>query len=273
LEALDRAIELNGVASEFNRKAFLWGRRAAVDRGAVERAAMPRQAVPESHRLSQSLDETIARRVRFLTAYQDAAYARRYEQTVRRVRAAESERAPGRSGLAEAVSRSLFKLMAYKDEYEVARLYTEGEFLHRLRDTFEGGYTLQFHLAPPLTAERDPRTGHLRKKAFGPWMLGAFRVLAKLRRLRGTPFDVFGYSAERRTERRLIAEYDAMLEELVRELTPENHALAVELAGLPQHVRGFGHVKQANLEAAKAREAQLLEAFRHPPPPHAIAAE
>src|SRR5205085_10976537 len=157
--------------------------------------------------------------------------------------------------LTEAVARALFKLMAYKDEYEVARLYTESDFLRRVSDQFEGDYRLRFHLAPPLTAERDPNTGHLQKRAYGPWMLGAFRVLAKLRRLRGTAFDPFGRTAERRMERRLIAEYETVFDEIAKGLTSQNHAVAIELAALPMEIRGFGHVKDANRERAKAKEA------------------
>jgi len=143
--------------------------------------------------------------------------------------------------------------------------------LGRIAARFDGTYKLRFHLAPPLVAERDPQTGHLQKRAYGPWMLGAFRVLAKLRRLRGTRFDLFGYTAERKTERRLIAEYDALLDEIVSSLAPANSATAVELARLPLEIRGFGHVKEANLRHAKAKEADLLARFRSPP--RAMAAE
>jgi indolepyruvate ferredoxin oxidoreductase len=272
-EAIERAIELNAVAVEFNKKAFVWGRRAAHDRAAVERAATPKGAVPENQRISESLDEIVARRVAFLTDYQNAGYARRYEELVRRVERVEREKAKGMAGLAEAVAKNLFKLMAYKDEYEVARLWTETGFLDRVRERFEGETELRFHLAPPLTAERDPVTGHLKKQEFGPWMLRAFRVLAKLRFLRGTALDVFGRTAERRTERRLIGEYETLVAELIERLQPGNHALAVELASIPQLIRGFGHIKDANLASAEAREAKLLESFRTPAPTQLIAAE
>src|SRR6185437_2032528 len=175
-------------------------------------------------------------------------------------------------GLAEAVARYFFKLMAYKDEYEVARLYTSGDFMKKLRHQFEGDFTLEFHLAPPLLAERDPTTGHLKKRRYGAWMMRAFGVLAKLKFLRGTPLDPFGRSEERRTERRLIDEYEAMLDELIAGLALDNHALAVELASLPEQIRGYGHVKLANLAAARTRQAELLAAFRSPAAPHAIAA-
>jgi indolepyruvate ferredoxin oxidoreductase len=270
--AIDRAIELNAVAVEFNRSAFRWGRRAAIDRGLVEARANPANARPENHRISESLDEVIGRRVEFLTAYQDADYAARYAARVKRVRDVEAAQMPGSTALSEAASRALFKLMAYKDEYEVARLYTDTDFLGRVADRFEGDYRLRFHLAPPLTAERDPATGHLQKRAYGPWMLGAFRVLAKLRRLRGTPFDIFGRTAERRMERRLIAEYEAVLDEIAAALSPQNHGIAVELAALPLEIRGFGHIKENNRQRAKAKEAELIAQFRAPPP-RAMAAE
>ncbi len=270
-EAILRAIELNGVAVAFNKDAFLWGRRAAHRRAEVERAAAAPLTAPRP--LARTLDDIVARRVAFLTQYQDAAYAARYEALVRRAAAAERDKAKGRSGLAEAVARGFFKLMAYKDEYEVARLYTDGAFLAAVRQQFAGDFTLQFHLAPPLTAERDATTGHLKKRAYGPWMMSAFRLLAKLRRLRGTPFDIFGYSEERRTERRLIGQYEALIDEVLTRLDSGNHALAVALAAIPEKIRGFGHVKAANLAAAKAREAELLKLFRAPAPTPAIAAE
>jgi indolepyruvate ferredoxin oxidoreductase len=168
------------------------------------------------------------------------------------------------TGFADAVARYAYKLMAYKDEYEVARLYTNGDFRTALEEQFEGDYRLVFHLAPPLLARRDPKTGELQKRAFGPWVFTAFKILATLKRLRGTPLDIFGYSAERRTERRLIAEYEAMVEELCGALSPANHGVATELARLPEQIRGYGHVKEKHLKAAKAREAELRAAFRNP---------
>jgi indolepyruvate ferredoxin oxidoreductase len=269
--ALERAIELNAVAIEANRRAFRWGRWAALDRAAVEKVAAPTAPAPE--RFAGTLDEVVARRVEFLTRYQNRTYAARYERLVRRAETAERQRAPGVSGFAEAVARSLFKLMAYKDEYEVARLYTDGSFLRALHRQFEGDFTLEFHLAPPLLAERDPVTGHLKKRRYGPWLLRAFGVLAKLKFLRGTALDPFGRSEERRTERALISAHEALIDELVAGLDRDNHALAVELAGIPDEIRGFGHVKLANLTAARAKQEKLLAAFRTPPAPHALAAE
>jgi indolepyruvate ferredoxin oxidoreductase len=214
-------------------------------------------------RLSRSLDEVIARRVAFLADYQDARYARRYSALVARVRSAEQQRAPGSTDLTEAVARYFFKLMAYKDEYEVARLYTSGDFRRRLAQQFDGDYTLRFHLAPPLLARRDAQ-GLPRKRAYGPWVFTAFQWLARLRRLRGTPLDIFGYTAERRLERQLIADYERVLDEVLATLHAGNAGLAADIASVPEHIRGYGHVKLAHLRDAKAREATLLAQWRTP---------
>jgi indolepyruvate ferredoxin oxidoreductase len=262
--ALLQAIELNGAAVESNKKAFEWGRRAAVDLVSVERAATPAEARPESQRISETLGETIARRKAFLAAYQDEAYAKRYDDIVAKVRAAEQARAGNSTVLTSVVARYLFKLMAYKDEYEVARLYTDTDFLKRVASQFEGDYQLKLHLAPPLWAKTDPATGEPRKRTYGPWMLTAMGVLAKLRRLRGTPFDVFGYSAERRMERALIGDYERVMEELLQGLDPGRIELAAEIAAIPEFIRGYGHVKERHLRDAKAREAQLLAEWRNP---------
>ncbi|MDJ0389163.1 hypothetical protein QMO56_13655 [Roseomonas sp. E05] len=257
-----RAIEMNGAAVEMNRDAFLWGRRAALDLAAVERVASPPEALPDHRRLSLDLDERVARRVAELTVYQDARYARRYADRVRQVREAELVRAPGCTGLAEAVARGHYKLLATKDEYEVARLHTETGFLERLGQTFEGDTRFVFHLAPPLWARLDPATGEPRKHAFGPWVLHAFRVLARLRRLRGSALDPFRFTQDRKLDRRLLAEYERLLDELIGSLHPGNHALAMELASLPDQIRGYGHIRRRHAEHAKSREARLLEAFR-----------
>ncbi|HSE78412.1 MAG TPA: DUF6537 domain-containing protein, partial [Alphaproteobacteria bacterium] len=260
-DAIAQAIELNAVAVEANKRAFSWGRLAAHDLAAVERAAKPTMVTP-LRPIAKSLDEIIARRVEHLTGYQNAAYAQRYEALVRRVAETERKRTSGLNGLAEAVARYYAKLLAYKDEYEVARLYADPKFAQAVRRQFEGDYRLQFNLAPPLIADRDPDTGQLRKRTFGPWTLSVFRWLARLKFLRGTRFDIFGRTAERRRERQLIAEYEALIAELLERLTPENHAIAVELATIPEHIRGFGHVKDAHLVRAKAHEAELLTLFR-----------
>ncbi|MCZ0736776.1 indolepyruvate ferredoxin oxidoreductase family protein [Phreatobacter sp. AB_2022a] len=265
-EAIERAIELNGEAVKMNVTAFRWGRIAAHDLARVEALVRPATAPLAAERLSETLDEAIARRVTFLTAYQNAAYAARYADLVARVRAREAAVAPDRQSLAEAVARYLFKLMAYKDEYEVARLYTDGTFAAQVAKTFDGdNLRYEFHLAPPLFARKDPHTGLPRKTSFGPVMMKGFRILAKLKGLRGTPFDIFGYSEERRTERQLIADYEALVAEILDKLTPENHAVAVGLAAIPEKIRGFGHVKARHLAAAKAEEANLIAAFRGKP--------
>jgi indolepyruvate ferredoxin oxidoreductase len=261
--AIERAIELNGEAVAMNSAAFHWGRRAVIDRAAVEALAQPANAKRDAEHLSESFDEMVERRTKFLTNYQNAAYARQYRALVDSARAAEATRAPGKCGFADAVARYLFKLMAYKDEYEVARLYTDGSFEKQVKAEFAGDdLRFEFHLSPPLLARRDKTTGLPRKMSFGPWLLPAFRLLAKMKFLRGTALDPFGYSVERRAERKLIEDYEAMLDEVFANLTPESHHLAVGLAAIPEKIRGFGHVKQRHLVTAKAEEAALLEQFR-----------
>src|SRR5215470_1478336 len=259
--AIERAIELNGVAVEANVKAFVWGRRAAHDLARVEKVATPAEVIPISQHLSRTLDEVIARRAEFLTDYQDANYAARYRALVDRVRTVETDRGLG-TKLTDAVARYAFKLMAYKDEYEVARLYTRPEFTERLQATFEGDYALKFHLAPPILAKPDPVTGVPRKREFGPWTMRAFKLLAKLRGLRGTAFDVFGRTEERRMERQLIVDYERTIDELLAKLHRDNHATAVAIASIPDEIRGYGHIKLRTLKTAKANEADLLAAFR-----------
>jgi indolepyruvate ferredoxin oxidoreductase len=264
LESIHQAIELNAVAIEANKRTFDWGRLAAHDLAAVESQARP--LMREERRPPPTLVELIAQRAAFLTEYQDKDYADRYRSFVTDVLNYESARVTSRA-LTEAVARSLFKLMAYKDEYEVARLYTSGSFLQKLNAQFDGDFKLSFHLAPPLLARRDPQTGELIKREYGPWVFHVFRLLARLRRLRGTRLDIFGHTAERKQERRLIADYEKLIGGMVTELTPDNHVTAVELAQLPDQIRGFGHVKERNIAKVKAREAELLKAFRSPAAP------
>ena len=263
-ESIEAAIRLNAVAVEANRQAFGWGRLAAHDPARVWKIAQPLMVAKaeEDDDAPETLDGIAEHRAAFLREYQDEAWAQDYRRIVERVRAAETARAPGREGLAEAVARNLFRLMSYKDEYEVARLYTSGEFEAGLRRQFEGDYRLRFHLAPPLFARRDPETGELRKREYGPWMFGAFRVLARMRRLRGTRLDLFGRTAERRMERRLIEEYRETVVEILDRLAPANHEAAVALASVPESIKGFGHVKERSVEAAKRRAARLAEEFR-----------
>jgi indolepyruvate ferredoxin oxidoreductase len=273
--SIEQAIELNGEAVAMNTAAFHWGRRAAYEPAAVAALIKPKpEAISDARKLSQSFDETVARRVAFLTAYQDEAYAARYRRVVDKVRAVEAARTPGKSGLADAVVRYFFKLMAYKDEYEVARLYADPAFRKQV-DNELGGEQLRLHvhLAPPLLARKDKTSGEPRKMTFGPWIFPVFGLLAKLKFLRGTAFDPFGYSTERKTERALIADYEALLDELMAKLTLENHHIAVGLAAIPEKIRGFGHVKMRHLKAAKADEAALLDQFRAGPAPLLKAAE
>ena len=251
--SLDRAIELNGAAVEMNRQAFLWGRRAAIDLAAVQREVSP---APVIRLRPESLDERIARRAEELTAYQDAAYARRYTDFVARVRAAEAPL--GSEALTDAVARNYFKLLAYKDEYEVARLFADPAFRAGIDARFEGEYTLRFHLAPTFLARPDPDSGRIKKKVFGPWMETALRWLVKARRLRGTPFDPFGYHPERKAERALIAQYEADIGALLGGLDAEGLRRAVALARLPEDIRGFGHVKAWSMKKAAEKRAALL---------------
>ena len=260
--AILRAIELNGVAVEQNKTAFEWGCHAAHDWAAVEKLLAPAQVIEFKKR--ESLDDLVARRVEFLTGYQNAAYAGTYQAFVQQVRRAEEAAGVKGDRLSEAVARNLFKLMAYKDEYEVARLHSDPAFLARIGGMFEGGFKLHYHLAPPLTSRRNAR-GELQKRKFGPAMLTGFRLLARLKGLRGTALDLFGQTEERRQERALIAEYRASIEEVLGGLTAERHGLALEIARLPEQVKGFGHVKARHLDAARRNWADLMARWRGQP--------
>jgi indolepyruvate ferredoxin oxidoreductase len=255
-EALMRAIELNAVAVENNQRAFEWGRRAAHDPQAFAALQSGGGAQVIQFKPRESVTQLIARRVEFLTGYQNARYAADYQQFVERVRKAEAPL--GRSELTAAVARYLFKLMAYKDEYEVARLHSDPAFHARLASQFEGDYKLRVHLAPPLLAKKNAK-GELIKQAYGPAMFTAFRWLARFKGLRGTALDIFGRSEERRTERALIGEYRSSIEALLPDLDAGNHALALEIARLPEQIKGFGHVKERNLAATRSRWAALNE--------------
>ncbi|MBO4222292.1 indolepyruvate ferredoxin oxidoreductase family protein [Bradyrhizobium neotropicale] len=256
LEALMKAIELNGAAVEMNKMAFSWGRLAAHDLARVVSAARFKTSSAAPAR--RTLDETIAFRAKFLTDYQDEAYSQRYLADVARVRAAETAAAPGSHELTEAFAKGLFKLMAYKDEYEVARLYTDGEFGKALKEQFDGEPGLKVLLAPPLFARRDKATGHLQKREFGPWVFSAFKLLARLKGLRGSALDIFGHTAERRMERALPGQYSVMI---LRHLgnKPLDVPRLVALAKTAELVRGYGHVKEANV-ARYRQECQRLEA-------------
>ena len=256
--ALMRAIELNGVQVENNKLAFAWGRRAAHDLAAVQALLKPAQVI-EFVKKSANLDDMVAKRVEFLTGYQNAAYAHQYKAFVEKVRAAEAPLNSRR--LSEAVARYLFKLMAYKDEYEVARLHTDPSFHAKIAAQFEGDYKLHYHLAPPLIAKKNDQ-GELIKQKFGPAMLTGFRLLARLKGLRGGAFDIFGKTEERQTERALIGEYRASIDEVLGSLNAANLGLATEIACVPEDIRGYGHVKERHLHAARPKWAALMTQWR-----------
>ena len=268
-DAIEQAIELNGAQQQMNRDAFLWGRRTVVDPDAVGRMLSTLQASQRaslSPAIIENLDEAIAWRKRFLVDYQNEAYARQYADFVEHVRSVERSSFPGRSDLTRAVAKYCFKLMAIKDEYEVARLYTETGFLQRVERQFEGDFKLVFNLAPPILSQRDSVTGEPRKREFGQWILPAFRLLAGLRFLRGTAFDVFGRTQERRMERALIAQYKSNIEQALAVIAGTRDAghyeAAVKLAELPESIRGYGHVRARSVEAARQQEKPLLEALQ-----------
>jgi indolepyruvate ferredoxin oxidoreductase len=258
--AIERAVEINAVSVPFNKSAFALGRLKAVDPDRIEAAVAKTRPELEFKPLT-ALADIVAHRVQLLTDYQDAAYADRYKRLVDRVAAAESAAVRGSDALAVMVARNFAKLMAYKDEYEVARLHADPAFKQQLSDAFEDGAKLRYNLAPPIFSKRDAATGHLKKREFGAWMGTAFAFLTRFRRLRGTPFDVFGYTAERRMERELIDHYEAQMEMVAGMLTAANHAAAVELASLPAQMRGYGHIKEANVEKVRALEPQVLAKF------------
>ena len=262
LESLMRAIELNAVAIEANKAAFTWGRHAANNAASFASLVKPGQVIEFKKR--ETLDSMLARRVEFLTAYQNEAYATQYADFVEKVKGAEAPL--GKTLLSESVARYLFKLMAYKDEYEVARLHADTGFVEKVNAMFEGDFKLNYHLAPPMIAKKNAK-GQLQKQKFGPWMLTGFRLLSKLKGLRGTPFDIFGRTEERRTERALIGEYKASIESLLPRLTADNLMAAVDIARIPEAIKGYGHVKERNLHAARVQWAQLEQAFDQPAAP------
>ncbi|TIX22714.1 DUF6537 domain-containing protein, partial [Mesorhizobium sp.] len=275
-EAVERAIELNGEAVAMNIAAFRWGRRAAHQpdfvRGLV---AQPNPTVAgkagQAADVAETLDDIIARRVAFLTAYQNGAYGRRYAEKLAVLRAAEAKAVPGSTVVSQAAARNLFKLMAIKDEYEVARLYTDGSFAAELGKQFQSYEKLEFHLAPPIMGRRG-NDGSPRKSSFGPWMMKGFRVLAAMKGLRGTAFDLFGYTAERRMERQLLVQYEADLELIAGTLDPARIDAAVALASVPALIRGYGYVRQASAEKAAGERSRLLQRLANAPAGQALRA-
>ena len=257
--SLMRAIELNGVQVENNKSAFEWGRRCAHNLIAVQTFFKAAQVIEFVKK--PSLTDMLNKRGEFLTAYQNAAYAQTYQAFVEKVRAVEAPL--GKTTLTEAVTRYLFKLMAYKDEYEVARLHTDAGFLKKVNAMFEGDFKLNYNLAPPLVSSKNSK-GELQKQQFGPWMLTVFKVLSRLKGVRGTALDVFGRTEERKMERALIDEYRQSIEEVLKKLALGNHATAVEIARIPELIKGYGHVKIRHLQTARPQWAALMASFRQP---------
>jgi indolepyruvate ferredoxin oxidoreductase len=257
-EALIRAIELNDVAVAQNIAAFEWGRHCAHHWHVVDKLLAPAQVI-QFHK-PQGVEALVAKRVAFLTDYQNASYAKRYSDVVARVQKAEA--AFNKTSLSEAVARNLFKLMAYKDEYEVARLHTNTAFLQKIGDMFEGDYTVNYHLAPPIISKTNER-GELQKQKFGPLMLTGFKLLKHFKVLRGTPLDIFGNTEEREMERALIGEYVVSIDDVLAKLNAENHTLALEIANLPDAIKGFGHVKARNVAAVRGKWNGLMEKWRN----------
>jgi indolepyruvate ferredoxin oxidoreductase len=258
--AIERAIELNGVAVEDNKRAFAFGRLAAHDPAKVEELVKAAQGGVAEEEIAQTVGEIVEKRMKYLKAYQGGGLAKRYRKLVDRVAEAEKSVAGAEaSALAEATARFYHKLLAYKDEYEVARLYTDGTFRRNLRAAFEGDYEIKFHMAPPIMEKPDPATGRPKKRTFGKWMYPALFMLAKFRFLRGTPLDIFGYHRDRVAERALIREYEQTVDTALHYLTAENHALCAELLSLPDMIRGYGPVKEKNIAAARARRNELID--------------
>lgn len=264
LASIEAAIEKNGVAVPYNLRAFKLGRLMAHDPAQIEKLMEQGFPTPEWRVMSESVDQLIKRRAKDLVAYQSANYSAQYTYLVDQVRAAEQRIAPDSTVLTEAVARSLYKLMAYKDEYEVARLYTDGAWLANIKRQFSGDFKLKFHMAPPLLSKRDPRTGQLKKREFGGWMYKALQIVAGFKGVRGSWMDPFGYTAERREERELITQYRRRIENLIRELSSDTLDTAVEIANVPLQIKGFGHVKENNLKLAYERWALLDERMRNP---------
>jgi len=258
--SIERAVEINGVAIDFNKKAFALGRLQAVDPDRIKHAVSATISDVEFEPLTD-LDDIIVHRTELLTKYQDAGYAERFQALVGKIRNSESGLSDRSMELSVMVARNFAKLMAYKDEYEVGRLYSDPAFKQSISRAFEDGARLRYNLAPPLFSKRDPETGELLKREFGPWVGKLFPVLAAMRKLRGTRFDIFGYSSERKMERSLIDNYEDLMQDISRRLDSKNYKIAVELASLPSLIRGFGHVKEANVAKVRELEAQILKRF------------
>lgn len=256
-EAIDKAIDLNGVSVEDNKRAFAYGRLAAHDPVLLEYEIKAASGLEEVAPIAVTLSDIVAKRMKYLTDYQNSAYADRYKAAV--------DRFAAHPDLQELVARNYHKLLAYKDEYEVARLYTNGDFLKSVQAQFTGNYTLKFNLAPPIMEQEDPATGRPKKRVFGPWMMTGFKILARMKGLRGTPLDPFGHLKDRRDERELIVEYETLMQTVLSGITADNHAICAELLNLPDMIRGYGPVKAGNIGKARQAQRRLLEKMNKTP--------
>ncbi len=250
--AIDRAIELNGVAVDANKKTFACGRLAAQDMAKLRAFVKPYLSAASDDEISTNPIDIVEKRANMLTEYQNPAYSRKYLDLLDKVKTYD------KGDIYAAVAKSYHKLLAYKDEYEVARLYTDGDFLKKLGAQFDGKYKLKFHMAPPIFEKRDKATGEIRKREFGPWMMGAFKLLSKMKFLRGTAFDIFGYSAERKMERKLIGEYEELVQLVLDKLKKDNYQMCREILELPLSYKGYGHVKEKNIRLGKEKQEKLL---------------
>jgi len=261
-ESLMEAIEINGTAVEQNKNAFLWGRRAAVNINLVLNLIKPKKKISGSRDLSKSIDEVISKREEHLVRYQNQAYADRYLKIINRFRDLEAKIYPENFLLTEAVARGYYKLLAYKDEYEVARLFSDGVFLEKIKKQFSGDFKLSFHLAPPiLHRQKNVPNALPTKQQFGSWMLPVMNILAKAKFLRGTKFDLFAYSADRKLDRQLIAGYETLLQQLLEKTTINNYSVAIELANLPDGIRGYGPIRQRYSSQVLIQQSLLLKKF------------
>jgi indolepyruvate ferredoxin oxidoreductase len=263
-QSLEDAITANGVAVAYNQRVFKIGRLMAHDPDAVKTLLEQGATTPEWEVLSATTDELISRREADLVAYQSKSYAKKFTKLIDKVREAEAKLAGDSDEITQAAARYLYKLMAYKDELEVARLYTDGTWANEVKENFSGDYKIKFHMAPPLISKRDPITGQLKKREFGEWMLSALKVASKFKRLRHTPLNPFGYSSERKEDKALLKQYKAVLNQIITGLTEENKEVALEMARVPEFVRGYGHVRTESVEVAEGRWKTLDDHFKNP---------
>ena len=259
--SIEKAIEINGVSVEENKLAFMWGRRSAFDKNKVQKLLSFNSDKFYENEKVFNLDKTIQNRAELLKNYQNKKYVKRYMKLVERVKTLENDRIPGSEELTKVVAQNYFKLLTYKDEYEVSRLYANGDFLKKLNKIFDGNFRIQFHLAPPLFSRRDQSTGEPIKKNYGQWILKMMYILSKFKFLRGTFLDPFGKTLERKMERQLINDYETTVDILLEDLSKKNYKLAIEIAKIPEQIRGYDLVKHNSLKLAKIHEKELLKEF------------